>query len=162
MPEHLFREEQRFNHPLIWILLIGIQGMFIYGIIQQVILGKPFGTNPAPDLLLILFAFLPLALIVLFLNMKLITTVEKDMIIIEFVPFTTREIHEDEIEKTSIRTYQPIREYGGWGLRFGRGRAFTASGNKGLQVELKNGEQILIGTQRPEELEQAAINLFLV
>ena len=162
MAEHLFKEEQRFNNPFIWILLIGIQGLFLYGVVQQVIFDKPFGTNPAPDLVLILFTLLPLALIVLFRNMKLTTTVEKDIIIVEFTPFTTREIHEDEIEKTFIRSYKPMKEYGGWGMRFGNGRAFTASGNKGLQIELKNGERILIGTQRPEELEQAAINLFLV
>lgn len=54
------------------------------------------------------------------------------------------------------RTYRPISEYGGWGIRFGRsGRAFNMSGNRGVQLVLKSGRRVLIGSQRPEELAAA-------
>jgi len=37
---------------------------------------------------------------------------------------------------------------------FGKGRALNMSGNMGLQLELKDGKKLLIGTQKFEELEQ--------
>ncbi|MHC4338483.1 MAG: hypothetical protein ACYSTG_11155 [Planctomycetota bacterium] len=57
------------------------------------------------------------------------------------------------------RTYKPIREYGGWGIRYsfrkGIGRAYNMSGNKGVQLVFKNGKKLLIGSQKPDELAQA-------
>jgi hypothetical protein len=60
----------------------------------------------------------------------------------------------DEIAEANIRKYSPILEYGGWGYRysFNNGKAFNISGNMGLQLVLKNGKKILIGTNKPEEL----------
>jgi hypothetical protein len=56
------------------------------------------------------------------------------------------------------RTYRPILEYGGWGIRyspFGQGCAYNVSGNRGVQLELADGQRILIGSQRAEELARA-------
>ena len=54
------------------------------------------------------------------------------------------------------RTYRPVRDYGGWGIRWGRdGKAYIIVGNEGLQLLLGDGEKILIGSQRPQELEAA-------
>ena len=45
----VFREVQRFRQVWLWVLLISIAAIelatFGYGIIQQIILGKPFGDN---------------------------------------------------------------------------------------------------------------------
>jgi hypothetical protein len=61
-----------------------------------------------------------------------------------------------ELSKYEIRTYQPIREYGGWGIRYGSsGKAYNISGNTGMQLELKDGTRILLGTQKPEEFLKA-------
>ncbi|ARV16965.1 hypothetical protein BTO07_16995 [Polaribacter sp. SA4-12] len=63
----------------------------------------------------------------------------------------------NEIYKAGIRTYLPISEFGGWGLKggffFNKGRekAINVSGNIGIQLILKNGEKLLIGTQKKEE-----------
>jgi len=60
-----------------------------------------------------------------------------------------------------VLTYSPISDYGGWGIRYGSiGKAYNVSGNRGVQLELLNGERILIGSQKPEEL-AAAIDLAL-
>jgi hypothetical protein len=52
--------------------------------------------------------------------------------------------------------YSPLREFGGWGIRFapGKKRAYSVSGNKGVELELSDGMHVLIGSQRPEELTQ--------
>jgi hypothetical protein len=54
------------------------------------------------------------------------------------------------------RTYRPILEYGGWGVRGGRGgRAYNVSGNRGVQLELRDGRRLLIGSRRANELAAA-------
>ena len=46
----------------------------------------------------------------------------------------------------------PIRDYGGWGIRYGPGgKACNISGKHGVQIELLNGERLLIGSRRSEE-----------
>lgn len=68
-----------------------------------------------------------------------------------------KKISWDRISKAFVRQYNPITEYGGWGLRLGllgKGKAFNVSGNKGLQLVYDNGKRFLLGTQRPEEVER--------
>jgi hypothetical protein len=49
-----------------------------------------------------------------------------------------------------------LREYGGWGVRgFGSNRAYNMRGDQGVQLDLVDGSRVLIGTQRPGELETA-------
>jgi len=72
---------------------------------------------------------------------------------IRFFPLTHQEIPFKDIVSCEVRTYSPIREFGGWGIRYGRGtKAYNVSGNRGIQLELSNGKRVLIGSQRPEEL----------
>ena len=48
-------------------------------------------------------------------------------------------------------------EYGGWGYRISprNGKAFNIKGSWGLQLVLSNGDKLLLGTQKPEELKKA-------
>ncbi|MBQ4803289.1 hypothetical protein J8L88_10555 [Aquimarina sp. MMG015] len=62
------------------------------------------------------------------------------------------------IKQLYIRKYDPIYEYGGWGIRMnirGKGKAFNISGNIGLQLEFLNNKKLLIGTNKPEKLSEA-------
>ena len=46
-------------------------------------------------------------------------------------------------------------DYGGWGIKYGlKGLAYNISGNFGIQLELKSGSKILIGTQKPDEVKK--------
>lgn len=66
----------------------------------------------------------------------------------------SRVIPLNNIANMYVRKYKPLREYGGWGLRmglFGKGSAINVSGNMGIQIELKNGDRILIGTNKPDD-----------
>jgi len=60
-----------------------------------------------------------------------------------------------DVEKAEIRTFKPIREYGGWGIRnsFSAGKAYIINGNIGLQLYMKNGKKILFGTKDGEKLQ---------
>lgn len=153
--EILFQENQKFNQWYIWILLLGVNGLIAYGIIQQVILGKPFGDHPGSNGALLMVFGLTLLIGLLFFKLKLETVITRDGIYVKFFPFYLKFKHYswEEIQNLYVRKYNPIMEFGGWGLRgFGRNRALNVSGNMGLQLELKEGKRLLIGTKKAEEL----------
>jgi hypothetical protein len=111
-------------------------------------------------LLLLILLVMFIATIVLFRTMKLVIEVRSDGIYYKYPPFIIKmkNYHVDEIKSYTIRTYQPIREYSGWGIRYswaGSGRAITVKGKTGLQLYLKNGKKVLLGTQRSEALKRA-------
>jgi len=85
---------------------------------------------------------------------QLSVTVTDDAIHIRWFPFAWRTVRLTDIESAQARTYRPLLEYGGWGVRWspGRGMAWNASGNRGVQLTLTSGKQLLIGSQRADEL----------
>ena len=61
-----------------------------------------------------------------------------------------------EVAHAYVRAYDPLGEYGGWGLKGRRAnRALTISGSQGLQLVLRDGNRLLLGTQRPAEVAEA-------
>lgn len=154
----LFRETQRFTKWWIWLLILVPPVIVLFGIVQQVILGHPFGDNPASNLTLIILGLIFVLLMpLLFTKLRLTTTVYSDTIHIRFFPLQPRGrfIRFDEIKSFHAREYHPIREYGGWGIRYGHsGMVYNVSGNWGLQLELISGKKILIGSQKARELEE--------
>lgn len=90
---------------------------------------------------------------ILFYVMKLITQVKDHHIDVYFYPFKREQIPFEHIVTSEARTYNALTEYGGWGIRMGRGgRAYNISGNRGVQLTLADGRKILIGSQRADEL----------
>ena len=62
----------------------------------------------------------------------------------------------EDLKTYEVRTYSALREYGGWGIRWGlNGKAYNVGGNRGVQLELSNGELILIGSRKPDEFAEA-------
>ena len=144
--EKIFYEIQQFRHKWIWTILLIVLFVLFLPIISGIV-------SILLGVILILTGF---CFIWLFYSMKLITEIKGDSIHIKFSPFTTQIIPFSEIIKYEIRQYRPIIEYGGWGIRFNRsGKAYTVSGNIGIQIQLSAGKGILIGTQQPNEFLQA-------
>ncbi|MEJ7559273.1 MAG: hypothetical protein WKF66_13265 [Pedobacter sp.] len=155
--EVLFLEVQRFKQWWLWLILLGINGLFIYGVFKQVIGGQHFGNKPTSNLVLLTITGLMIIVTVLFANFHLETTIKTDGIYVRFFPFHLKYKYYswDTLAKAYVRQYSPISEYGGWGLRtglFGKGTAYNVSGNEGLQLEFKNDKRLLIGTNKPAEL----------
>lgn len=154
----LFYERQRFKQWWLWILLIGVNGIFIYALVQQVFMGIPFGNKPMSNSVLIFSGLIPSLLTLLFWSFKLETYVKTDGVYVRLFPLQTKLqfFPWDVIHSAEIRTYSPLREYGGWGMRGSlKNRALNVSGFIGLQLVLNNGNRLLIGTQQPEALDNA-------
>ena len=111
----------------------------------------------------LLFSLITLLLVlVLFFMLKLRTRIDENGIQYKFslFHFNQKIISWSDISKCYVRKYNPILEYGGWGMKggvfFGKGNnvAYNVKGNIGLQMELKNGKKILIGTQKGNDIER--------
>lgn len=162
--EVTFREVQKFRQRFLWILLLITDLLtlifFGYGMFKQLILGQAWGSRPMPDSGLIIVGLSTILLLSIltyaFYRMQLVTEVRNDGLSISFLPLRTQLIPYSHIKTCKALTYHPIREYGGWGIRYGRkGKAYNVSGNRGVQLEFIQGKPLLIGSQRPEELAKA-------
>ena len=163
-----FEERQKFDQWWLKLIITGAVlaavGPMFYGTIKQIATGIPWGDNPMSTTGLITMDIVTILImtvvVLLIFKTRLITVINSDGIQISFKPFLHKEklITPDTIKKYEIRTYNSIKDYGGWGVRHGRrgkGIAYNVSGKTGLQLVLKNGRKILIGTQRPEAIKRA-------
>lgn len=152
-----FKEIQKFRQWWLILILLTILFTFTYAVISQLIYNIPFGTNPVSNTGLIVLAIIIFMVCAFILMIKLETKINQQGIYVKFYPFHLKFkfINWNEIDRVFIREYSPITEYGGWGLRIslsGNGKAYNVSGNKGLQIVFKNGNKLLIGTNKQEEL----------
>lgn len=168
----VFKEEQRFTQS--WLIIIIVLATIVpfligvYGVYQQIIMKVPFGDKPMSDVGLIIFTVCMFLFSTLVFFFKLTTRIDEKGIHYQFFPlhFSLRTISWNEISKAGVRTYLPISEFGGWGLRggffFNKGKekAINVSGNIGIQLVFKNGEKLLIGTQKKEEA-ASVLNTYL-
>lgn len=154
-----FSEQQYFRQKWLWIIILFFPFFSAYGIYEQVILGNIIGDKPMSDEGLIAFAIivgigLPLG----FWNMKLKTRVTNKGLHYQFFPIHLKErvIEFKDIESFKARTYSPMKEFGGWGIRYGfESKAYNVSGEQGLQIILKNERKVLFGSQNHKQLEKA-------
>jgi hypothetical protein len=157
----VFREEQKFPAWLRWMvyLSMGIAVcVTIFALKEEYAGQNPPGTQ---ELILAIVGGIavPVLLSALFFLLKLETEIRPDGLYVRFVPFHIhfKRFIRDDLSEYYARRYKPIREYGGWGIRcsFRNGKAYNTSGDRGVQLVLRNGRRLLVGSQKPDELEQA-------
>ncbi len=162
----LFREEQRFRQPWLWGLLVGMTAAtlvpVVWGTVQQLVLGRPWGGRPMSDAGLVAvcagIVVFDAAIVGLFASARLTTEVVRDGVRLRFRPLHRRwrTMAVSDIEEVGATDYRPILDYGGWGIRFGPGgRAYTVSGHRGVQLHLSGGRRLLVGSQRADALAAA-------
>ena len=157
----VFKEEQRFTQTwLIALLLISV-------IVPVILITKEYleenSSMTTNEFVLTLGGIIASLSLIFFF--KLTTRIDETGIHYQFFPFhfSLRLIKWSEIEKVYVRTYDPISEYGGWGLKGGslwnskKGKAINVSGDIGIQLELKTGKKLLIGTQKENDAKQVLI-----
>jgi hypothetical protein len=166
MKKVLFKEEQRFNQWWLWLIIISATLIstipFMIGIYTQEVLGKPWGNNPGSTGLLVFVLVLDLVIMLgiiwLFLKMSLQVEISEEGLHFKFPPLLVKWkiIAKDEIESFTVRTYRPVSEFGGWGIKgSSRKMAYNMSGNIGLELVLKNGRKVLFGTQKSQAIKYA-------
>lgn len=147
-----FFEKQYFKQWWVWLLMIGLNVLFLYGVVTQVFMGITFGDKPMSDIGLIVFAVVFIAFTSFFFLQHLVTKIDDRGIYVKFWPYHKkwRLYTWEQIGSCELKTYNSLVEYGGWGLRQG---AYNVSGNQGLLLKFKSGKpNLMIGTQKPEEI----------
>jgi hypothetical protein len=81
---------------------------------------------------------------------------QAEELVLEYGKRTRYRIRTRHIVRAYERAYDPLREFGGWGIRKGKmGQAFTFRGRDGVQLELRSGKRVLIGSQQAAGLAAA-------
>ena len=162
----IYREVQYSRQWWLVLIVVGASivtiAVFGYGMVQQLIFGRQWGSNPTSNGALLIVGSLAIlfwiALDWLFLSSHLTTEVRSDGLHIRYFPFhlSWRKISLDDVKTIQAVTYSPLGEYGGWGIRgFSRNRAYNPTGNRGARMEYADGRRLLIGSGRPDELARA-------
>ena len=94
------------------------------------------------------------------ITVRLVTEVRDGELVISLRGFwRSRRILLNEIRSAEAISYDPVRDYGGYGIRTGRfGKAYIAAGTRGVRIKLANGATVVAGSQRPEELASLLIS----
>ncbi len=156
----LFREVQHFRQWFFYVPILIVTVVVWWQFIQQVVLGHPVGESPIPNwlawglTLVFGLGFPAFAAIV-----RMITEVRPGELLVRLFPFRATVIAVSDIAGMESREYSAMMEYGGWGIRVSRvhGKAYNASGNRGVQLVMRDGRRILIGTQEAERLLDALL-----
>lgn len=158
--QSLFHEEQRFQVLRLRVMLALPPIALLALAVWQVGLGHPWGQHPMSNGGLIgLTIFLWLVYFRL-ITVRLVTDVRPPWVSIGLRGlWPARRIALSNIAGAKVVTFQPMRDFGGYGIRSSRqGKAYLAAGTRGVRLELKNCSAIIIGSARPEELSQALRN----
>jgi len=140
----LFEEKQKFNQWWLWAILL------IFPLLSVI----PFDDNG----LNIYYVIIGISIPLIFYLFELRTFVTSEGLSFQFFPFHFKKhlVKIEDIEKIKAMEYSPLKEYGGWGIRYGfKGKAYNVSGNLGVKVHLKNGRNIMFGSQRHNEFAKA-------
>ncbi len=139
-------------------ILLAIPPALMVGLVLwQVVLGHPWGKQPMSNASIIGWTIFLWLVYFRLVTVRLMTNVSaRELSVAMRGLWRERRIPMGEIQSAKIVTYDPVRDWGGYGIRTtGRGKAYIASGNRGVRIELAKGGMILIGSARPEELASA-------
>jgi len=164
MEKTFFWEEQRVSQKkmLRAIMITMISGVALFGYwfirlgySRKSITAEVFA-DPTFKVIASLFLIVLILVIVINSISRLRTKIEKDGIYVSYFPYRRKwiKISVSDIFSYQLRKFRPYREYGGYGIKDRRrkGKAYIISGQTGLQLYLKNGEKILIGTQKVQAI----------
>ena len=157
----IFHEEQRFGIRMR--VLVAASDLLAIIVLLIVFSKVKDPSRLPPTYVLVLLVVVSIAAAVFYWKAKLETLVDSQALYVRFFPFQLafRKFVASDLAQYHCREYKPGREYGGWGIRVGKsGKAYIASGNKGVQLVMSDGKPVLIGSQRPDEL-VAAIDSFM-
>lgn len=147
------------------VVVLAVAVPFGHGLYRQLILAQPWGTRPAPDLMLVgaavlslLVSLLPFALLSLTLTVE-VTTRQLVVRLDASTPMRLvrpRRIPREEIVDAAVGSEFPLGA--GASYRWRR-ESYRVNGGKGVELTLRSGKTVFVGSQRPQELLEAVERL---
>jgi len=143
-----YHEEQHFHGALMGLLLVAMVLVVVITVVA-VVFSRP------GDALLLAVAPVVVVLVASLISLSHldVDVTERGVSIAFRYLWPTRRIAFGDIVGLEVRRYNPLLEYGGWGVRLGpKGWGYMTSGKEGVQLRLRKGLPVLIGSARPREL----------
>jgi len=160
--ETLYNEKQTMRMWWVWLIVVSIAVFMWWGAYVQLVQGVPFGTRPPNNTFMLVFWILFGIIFPLFMyTTDLLITVDNEAVKLSSTNriIFNRRIPISSIKNASIKEYNPLVDYGGWGNRgFGKKKAYTMDGTIGVLFALHDGSSILVGTRNPESFLLAVQN----
>lgn len=153
----LFYEEKQFlrSNSIIWIAIAGLLITFLALVLN-------FSSNKKDWIGMLIMSIVILTIVPLLLLASVHLRIEKEGIYVRYFPFHFKPLFFkwSEIDHFELRKYDPLSEFGGWGLKGTKSnRAYNVSGDMGLQITLSNGRKLLVGTGNPKKMEVALLEI---
>ena len=124
-------------------------------LIWQVVLGHPWGKHPMSNARVIGWTIFLWVVYFRLITVRLVTEVRDETLIVALRGlWRTRRIALADIQSAETVTFDPERDYGGYGIRSNReGKAYLAKGHQGVRLKLASVPilPILIGPGQPLE-----------
>lgn len=162
----IFKETQRFNQWWLHLVSTGLIAFLLYCFYNWFIAKEATGNvspNNVTGQIVVTVSIIPVVLFMYILKLK--TWIDEIGVHYQFFPFhfSKKTVRWNELKKCYVRTYSPIKEYGGWGYRIStgqQGKAFNVRGKQGIQLVLKTGKKLLIGTQKEDDAKEVIQRCF--
>jgi hypothetical protein len=149
----IFVEQQRFRQWWLWVTVIGVCAIELtaFAILY-------FKSRRFEAMIPLVVGTIPIALLILNYSTRLVVRVDVDGLHVRFWPFSRLDLPHRRIVSIAVEDYDPIGEFGGWGVKGPPARwgwCYTVNGRRGVRIELDNRHRLLIGSQRADELAEA-------
>jgi hypothetical protein len=158
----LFHEVQRFRQPWVWVILVPIAlaliGFFAHVLLKQLVFGVPVGEKPLSDALLLAIGVVTfvvtLGLIIGLYKARMVVDVTDMGVAVQFFPLFHRQtLGFEEIERCTLCSLPSMRARGGGGVQlFGTQQMITVRGHEGVEIVLRDGGTLVLGSQQASVL----------
>jgi hypothetical protein len=147
MTDTVYRESQKMDDMILYILLaaLAVINLILYRMVQTT--DEMYFQLSLATMIIFIFIFKLFRLDTLYTNKGLYY---------RFFPFHRNEklISWDQIESAKLVTIRPLRDYGGYGIRYNfKSKAYIMKGCDAVQISWNDGRKpLIIGIQNPEEI----------
>jgi hypothetical protein len=152
--EGIFYEKQRFPLRRIGVALAAPPCFMLGLLVWQVVLGHPWGRQPMSNANVVGWTIFLWIIYFRLITVQLVTEVrDRELLVGLRGLWRARRVPLDNIQSVETVSFDPQRDYGGYGIRSSRqGTAYIAGGNRGARLKLANGATLVVGSQKPEQL----------
>lgn len=153
----LYREVQGYRQVPPFLLIGAVSILAGWGLLAwSVFLDRPLGALTLPDWLVwLIWAALGVGLPILLFRLEMVTEVHPDRIVVRSGT-SKYDFFLRDIVRLTARTEAALSDYSNRDIGPSGSRvAYTVLGNLGVEMELRDGRTVLIGSQEPEELAAA-------
>jgi len=156
----IFKEQQRFSNWILWMLLISMAVGVWFWLIATVVLSTGSASGSEDSIAPVWFVVLIWLVIGIILPgfvfmLRFDLQIENGEIIFQYFPFQLKpkRLSIKEIQNYKIVRYDPLGDYGGWGVRKKANTiGYITSSDRSVTVLVDDEMQLAFGTDQPKEL----------